>query len=349
MRAANLMTVMPMTVSIVVTCFNLERYIGSAIDSALGQRHSPPIEIIVVDDCSTDSSAEIIRSFGEVRYLRTARNAGVLLAMLDGIEAASGDIILLLDGDDLWAPDKLSAVAERFFEDSTLALVTHDLRFVDQSGHSLPRRSRPDEILNSLAPDAAEAKVREGILTMGDFVWLGSALAFRRSLTRFDEFAAWARSLPDPANTYQDWPLAFWVASNAEARLGYIGRKLLSYRIHDANHSGDARTARRASRNFMRSYNTVEAMIDIARQRNLPGELVKPLEQRAVSYCYLAQLQSGERLSALRGFARAWPDFARRGLIGKELLRLAGVQILGPDRFAALAGGRRIMPTARTS
>ena len=203
--------------------------------------------------------------------------------------------------------------------------------------------------MSSLSPDLTDARLREGILSMDDYVWLGSAFAVRRTISGIEEFADFARSLSDPVNTYQDWPLAYWVASKPALRLGWINRKLFAYRVHEANHSGDVRTASRAARNFMRSCNTVEALVEIARRRGLPQKIVNSLQERAWSYRYLADLHRGLRLKALRGFARAWPDFVRRKLIGKELLRLAGVQILGPDRFSAMSSRRRILRGMPTS
>src|SRR4051812_20803492 len=94
--------------SVIVTCFNLERYIRAAIESVLGQSFAGNLEIIVVDDCSTDRSAEIVRSYEGIRYLKTERNGGVLLAILAGLEAASADILFFLDGDDLWHPAKVA-------------------------------------------------------------------------------------------------------------------------------------------------------------------------------------------------------------------------------------------------
>ena len=93
-----------MRISVVVIVFNLDAYIGQAIDSVLCQTRKAD-EVIVVDDCSTDQSAERVKAYGDkVRYLRMPKNCGALLTALHGVKAASGDIVCMLDGDDYWLP-----------------------------------------------------------------------------------------------------------------------------------------------------------------------------------------------------------------------------------------------------
>ena len=332
---------MPPTISVVITCYNLERFIAAAIESVLGQDLEGPFEIIIVDDCSTDASAAIIKSYPRLRYIKTESNSGVLLAMLDGIAATSGDLIFFLDGDDVWEPEKLAACVDAFEANAACALVTHDLTFVDGLGQPLQRPSRPREALAPLGAEQRSAKVRQGILLHGDYVWLGSALGIRRSLARTDKFVAWARSLPDPANTYQDWPLAFWIAAFPDNECVYVPQKLFRYRLHGANYSGDARDTTRALRNLKRTRNTLEAMLDIAQTRDLPKMVGTGLMRRIHSYIYLIDLYSGYRFRALAGFFGALPDFIRRGEGVKELIRLVAVLLMGPERFVRLSSRRR--------
>ena len=332
---------MTASVSVVVTCYNLERYIAEAIQSVLTQEGVADVEIVVVDDCSTDGSAQIIQSF-PVSYIRTATNSGVLLAMLQGIEQAKGDIICFLDGDDLWKPAKLAEVVQAFARDERCALVTHDLEFIDADGRTLERTSRPRQILSSLDVALQPEKVTEGILWLSDYVWLGSALAVRRSVGQVTEFADWAQSLPDPRNTYQDWPLAFWIASLPDVTMGYLPRKLFRYRLHQANYSGDARTPGRAVRNLTRTRNTIDAMLRIAHQRELDKGIRTLIANRKESVEYQILLYQGRRWEALARFPRVAADFRTQGQLAKEALRLVGVLALGPDRFAKWAGQRSV-------
>lgn len=310
-------------ISVVITCYNLEAFIGKAIESVLAQRDPGDVEIIAVDDCSTDRSAEIIQSFDAITYVRTPSNGGVLLAMLEGVARARNDIVCLLDGDDLWERDKLAATRAAFDHDSKLALATHDLRFVDGEGRVLHRRSRPGEILSPLDPGTAADRVRQGILELQDYVWLGSALSFRRSLARWEDFAEFARQLPDPRNCYQDWPLAYWIAALRDVHLSYVAEPLFRYRLHGQNHSGDTRTVQRALRNFTRTRNTREAIALIAERRDLPPQLKNIARQSVAIAAAQVDLYSGRRARALGHLAQGVPLAWRDGLLGKEMTRFA--------------------------
>lgn len=95
-----------LTISVVIPCFNAERWVGEAIESCLAQTR-PPDEIIVVDDGSTDGSAEAITRFGDrVRYVHQA-NAGGCRARNVGFALSTGAFIQFLDADDFLSPSKL--------------------------------------------------------------------------------------------------------------------------------------------------------------------------------------------------------------------------------------------------
>jgi glycosyltransferase involved in cell wall biosynthesis len=103
-------------VSVIIPAFNAERYLERAIDSVLSQTYSS-IELIVVDDGSVDSTADICRSYGDrIRYFYQ-ENQGVSVARNRGIEEANGEYIAFLDADDWYLPNKL--------EDQVAALELH--------------------------------------------------------------------------------------------------------------------------------------------------------------------------------------------------------------------------------
>ena len=101
-------------VSVVIPAYNYGRYLRCAIDSALAQSFAN-LEVIVVDDGSTDDTPAIVRSCPDprVRYLHQA-NAGLSAARNTGIREARAPFIALLDADDLWLPGMLAAAMERF-------------------------------------------------------------------------------------------------------------------------------------------------------------------------------------------------------------------------------------------
>jgi glycosyltransferase involved in cell wall biosynthesis len=132
------------SVTVVIPTFNYARYVQEAVDSALAQT-VPPLEIIVVDDGSTDNTQEVMAAYTSnprVRYLHQ-ENFGLSAARNAGIRAARGEFIALLDADDRWKPEKLSRqLAE--FTGQQVGLVycgrevfdehdTHDLNPADES------------------------------------------------------------------------------------------------------------------------------------------------------------------------------------------------------------------------
>ncbi len=93
-------------VSVIVPAYNCAGYVGACLDSILAQDY-PQLEILVVDDGSTDGTAACVQSYGEpVRYLHQP-NSGSAVARNLGIDSASGELIAFCDSDDLWAPGRL--------------------------------------------------------------------------------------------------------------------------------------------------------------------------------------------------------------------------------------------------
>ena len=104
-------------VSVVIPAYNCTAYIALAIDSVLGQQ--VPLEVIVVDDCSTDDLPGLITRYREdsrVRYVRNEKNLGVAQTRNRGVSLARGEYVAFLDADDYWAQGKLRLQLERIRE-----------------------------------------------------------------------------------------------------------------------------------------------------------------------------------------------------------------------------------------
>jgi len=111
------------TISVVIPAYNAGKYVARAIDSVLAQTHQPD-EIIVVDDGSTDNTAEQIKKYGsKVKYIYQ-QNAGPGAARNTGIEAATGNWVAFLDGDDEWLDDKLRLQTDLLRRNPHLVWVT---------------------------------------------------------------------------------------------------------------------------------------------------------------------------------------------------------------------------------
>lgn len=125
------------TVTILLCNYNYAPYLPAAIDSALAQRYRP-LEIIVVDDGSTDSSREILKRY--VPRIRTVlkANGGQPSALNTGFRESRGEIICLLDADDVFAAnDKVERIVSLFERNPDSGWVFHELDYIDKAGDVL--------------------------------------------------------------------------------------------------------------------------------------------------------------------------------------------------------------------
>jgi glycosyltransferase involved in cell wall biosynthesis len=109
-------------VSVIIPVFNYERYLGEAIESVLSQTYRH-LEVIVVDDGSTDRSGEVAKSFAGrgVRYCHQ-ENAGIGPARNAGVELARGEFLAFLDADDRWPEEKIERQLRAFESDPSLEM-----------------------------------------------------------------------------------------------------------------------------------------------------------------------------------------------------------------------------------
>ncbi|MBA3865298.1 MAG: glycosyltransferase family 2 protein, partial [Solirubrobacterales bacterium] len=136
----------PPTFSIVIPAYEAADSIGDALASALGQAH-PAHEVIVVDDGSGDDLEAALASFADRIVLIRKPNGGVASARNAGIEAASGDFLVMQDADDRCDPSRLAALAELASARPDLDLITTDIRFtVDGEAVGIFRDQNPFEV-----------------------------------------------------------------------------------------------------------------------------------------------------------------------------------------------------------
>jgi len=122
-------------ISVIIPAYNRAHCISRAIQSVLAQT-VPAAQILVIDDGSTDGTAELIRSsFGSsVQLLSHITNSGAAAARNTGMQAASGDYIAWLDSDDQWLPEKLEQQLAALSSNPMLAAVCSAFKYVDRNG-----------------------------------------------------------------------------------------------------------------------------------------------------------------------------------------------------------------------
>lgn len=145
------------SISVVIAVYNGERTIARAVESVLGQTY-PALQLVVVDDGSTDDTARVVRGYGErVRYIRQS-NAGVSAARNAGASATSGEWLAFLDADDWYYPDRLRWHAQWIAREPGLDFLTGDYEYRRLDGTLISRSLEITEAGKSLLRKACGAR-----------------------------------------------------------------------------------------------------------------------------------------------------------------------------------------------
>lgn len=212
----------PKTASVVIPVFNYARFVGEAIESALGQTRAP-LEVVVVDDGSTDGSRAIISSFGDSIRPVFKENGGHASAFNAGFRVARGDVVFLLDADDVLNPDAVATVLAGWGPDTVMT--QSRLELMDARGQPIRGAVPPPWI------HLDEGDVRARLLGSGSYAaGVTSGLAFRRD--------ALLRVLPIPEDRFRQAADGYLVRAVAfQGSVQAIQRPLGRYRRHGGNNS----------------------------------------------------------------------------------------------------------------
>ncbi|HVW90679.1 MAG TPA: glycosyltransferase [Gaiellaceae bacterium] len=208
----------PPLVSVIVTAYNVGRFVERALESALAQDY-PSIEVVVVDDGSTDDTPEVLARFADRVTVVTQANGGVQRATSAGLARVRGDYIAFLDGDDTWPSDRIRRMVELLEARPEVGLVHGDMAVIDEHDRIVHPSFFESSRIVRHAGDVY------GILVHANFA-SGGASMVRGSLK--SRFAPIPDSFP-----WQDWWVSLRVAEVAE--VAQIDGILNNYRRHDAN------------------------------------------------------------------------------------------------------------------
>lgn len=271
-------------VSVLLPTYNRAAYVGQAIKSALDQTYAD-LEVVVVDDGSTDNTVEMVRSFtdGRVRFIRQD-NKGISGALNTAFRASRGRYVAILNSDDLWLPELLEEEVPVLEANPDIGLVYARAQAMDTLGRPL------GQVLG--APEKYRGQTFASLL-YGDHV-CGVTAAFRRELA--EQVGLWDESLV--AN--EDWDM--WLRLSLVCRFRFVDRVLARFRIHPGNITG-------ASHRFVQlSLDRVRILDKVFSRHDLPpGSLsMKPLAYRNVYVDVgLRWLSVGKWRDALRYFGMA--------------------------------------------
>ncbi len=158
-------------VSVVIPCFDQAHFLGEAIESVLAQSHDR-LEVLVVDDGSTDNTSAVVAGFPGVRYVRQT-NAGLAAARNTGIRETTGEFLVFLDADDRLLSDAIEAGLATFRANPQCVLVSGHHRDIALNGKVLWERKE-----HALAGEPFEELLRE------NYIPTCGAVLFRRSVFR---------------------------------------------------------------------------------------------------------------------------------------------------------------------
>ncbi len=208
------------TVSAIVLAYNGERYLDSAIQSVLNQTRRPD-EIIVLDNGSTDRTAEIARSYEGVRCITLPENVGAAAGYNRGAAEATGDLIAFLDYDDEWLPEKTALQWAVFADQPATAVVSGRMIFVDEiSGRSF--------VTESVGP--VRQPFPRSLVHKNHVGNMSVAMVRRSSFLRNGGM--------DPAHPWaDDWHL--WLLIIGSEPIRFVEAPLIRYRWHASNLSHD--------------------------------------------------------------------------------------------------------------
>lgn len=182
-------------VSVVVPSYNAARFLPLAIESILAQS-APPHEVIVVDDGSTDDTSAVLATLdaASVRVIHQP-NRGPAAARNTGIAAAAGELIALLDADDIALPQRLATQTAALAKDPDLALVSSGYEWIDEAGQRLPWpyhswRHYPD--LNQLRTWLFDCPIVPSATMLRRSAW-SSAGGFSEHLIGPEDWEFWMR------------------------------------------------------------------------------------------------------------------------------------------------------------
>ncbi len=168
-------------VSVITPSYNSEKYIGKTIDSVLAQTYTN-WEMIIVDDCSTDKTCEIvleyIRKDNRIKLFRQEKNAGAGAARTRAMRESTGRYIAYLDSDDIWKPNKLEEQV-RFMQEKDCGFSCASYEVIDDDGnkkgkevHMLPKVNYVGFLTNNLLQTVGimvdTEKVDKELLVMPD-------------------------------------------------------------------------------------------------------------------------------------------------------------------------------------
>ena len=284
-------------VSVIIPCYNRGKYLGEAIDSVLGQTYRN-IELIIVDDGSTDDSLNIARIYSDkITILQhpNGENRGQSASINLGLRSIDGEYVAILDSDDYWILDKLEKQVTFLQDHPDIGLVYGNALMVDADGNKLFRRYGDDH----------QEKNIDGSVLLDCYFSVPSNSLVRHTV--YDLVGGFDESM----RAAQDHDMAVRIAE--VAKLGFINELMFNYRRHGASISSG-----HASLRWQNGFRILDNALE---RHRYPSGVVR--QRRAVLHFRVGQcqLQEKKRVKAAGHFLQALVNDPLRSLkvtLGRE-------------------------------
>lgn len=265
-----------MDISVAICTYNGEKYIGEQLDSIVNQTVKVS-EIIICDDCSIDGTVMILNDYQErypnlIKVIINENNLGYVKNFEKAISVCTGELIFLSDQDDVWRPDKVEKISNKFYADNKVTCVFTDAKVIgetlgeskgklwDQVGFTKEKRK---EFINE---GPLKQLIKRNVVT-------GATMAIRRSLIEL--------FLPIPEYFTHDAWISFIGAVNGKVDM--IDEPLILYRQHENQEIGAGKSIlakiKRAKEekgfSFLRNYEASKKILEKVIECQIPNNLDK--------------------------------------------------------------------------
>lgn len=269
-------------VSVVVTCYNYGKFVAECLDSLQKQTFSD-FEVIIVDDGSTDNSAEQIHPYlQDCRFCYIEQsNGGQANAKNRGIKESTAEFIAFLDADDLWKKDKLEKQIQ-LFNNPDVGVVYSRAQLIDAHGKPLEYN------FNGKYLTPRSGKVSQWLF-LDNFIWFSSSIVRRECFKKFGKF-------DESLKMGIDWDL--WLRISTGYDFDFVNEPLLAYRV---GHSGQM------SKNIETRQQCSDWIMDCF-LKSYPGVIDKKTVREAYFSTYCSRgnfFRKNSRLTSYRFFIKA--------------------------------------------
>jgi glycosyltransferase involved in cell wall biosynthesis len=301
-------------VSVILAAYNYGRYLPGAIESALGQTFRD-LEVLVIDDGSTDDTQDVVHCYlgdRRLRYYRTD-HVGQPKAKNTGIRLARAPLLAFLDADDLWLPSKLERQLALFQRDPALGVAYTRRSVIDEQGRDVAYEH----------PAMHRGRILDSLFRSNGFVCFSSVVV-RRAV--FDDVGLFDEDLALAI----DYDL--WLRVGLRYRFDYVDEPLVKYR------TGHASLSRRIEERLAAVSRIMQRFLDEQGGRAFVSPAVVRQAQAETCYHIALSLRQRARLRALAWYVRAlalWPGY---GLAWQGLASLPLPELV--RRWLRLALGR---------